>query len=124
MATVRGVCIGCAVLDTTPLLDALDRFADALRAAPQSRLARGAAAEGLGLARELARRAQLLEEPARPPRTLPDAGLFAVADQLLVAGTDFSEALRTAPSAGAAAGAADLDEAVALIVAAKRRAFP
>ncbi|MGV9313301.1 hypothetical protein ACWDR0_14050 [Streptomyces sp. NPDC003691] len=121
------------MLDTTPLLDAVDRFADTLRAAPQSRLARGAAAEGLALARELARRAQLLEEPDREPRTMPDAGLFAVADQVLVAGADFSEALRsealrTAPSAGTAAGAADpdliLDEAVALVLAAKRRAFP
>ncbi|MFE0425793.1 hypothetical protein [Streptomyces sp. NPDC058953] len=118
------------MLDTTPLLDAAERFADTLRGAPQSRLARGAAAEGLTLARELARRAQLLEEPGREPVTMPDAGLFAVADQVLVAATDLAEALRTAPErdpggAGAAAGGDDaVDEAVDAIRTAKRRAFP
>ncbi|NEA12680.1 hypothetical protein G3I27_31790, partial [Streptomyces sp. SID10692] len=42
------------MLDTTPLIQAVDRFADRLRSAPQSRLQRGAAAEALAAARELA----------------------------------------------------------------------
>ncbi|UUN27288.1 hypothetical protein [Streptomyces sp. FIT100] len=84
------------MLDTTPLTAAAERIADRLRAAPQSRLQRGAAAEGLALARELALRAQRVEAPDEEPRTMPDAGLFAVADQLVVAATDLAEALRTA----------------------------
>ena len=68
------------MLDTTGLIAAADRFADRLRAAPQSRLQRGAAAEALALARELANRAQRIEEPGREPRIMPDAGVFAVAD--------------------------------------------
>ncbi|HZG07281.1 MAG TPA: hypothetical protein VE546_27575 [Streptomyces sp.] len=114
------------MLDVTPLLTAVDRFADRLRAMPQSALARGAAAEGLALARELARRAQQVEFPGRAPRELPDAGVFAVGDQLAVAGHDLAEALRTAgpgagPDADSAAGAA-LAEAVALVEAAEVRA--
>ncbi|MFE7619770.1 hypothetical protein ACFU6N_29720, partial [Streptomyces sp. NPDC057496] len=65
------------MLDTTPLITAVDRFADRLRAAPQSRLQRGAAAEALAAARELALRAQRIEAPDREPRTMPDAGVFA-----------------------------------------------
>ncbi|GFH37298.1 hypothetical protein SCWH03_35360 [Streptomyces pacificus] len=95
----------------------MERFADRLRAAPQSRLQRGAAAEGLALARELAVRAQRIEAPGRQPWTMPDAGVFAVADQLVVAGTDLAEALRTG-----AAPRGELDEAVALVEAAARRA--
>lgn len=98
--------------DTTELTAAAERFADRLRAAPQSRLQRGAAAEGLALARELADRAQRLEFPDREPRTLPDAGVFAVADQLTVAATDLAEAMRTAPP-GTPEEA--LDEAVGLV---------
>ncbi|MFD7442375.1 hypothetical protein [Streptomyces sp. NPDC059909] len=82
------------MLDTTPLTAAVERIADRLRAAPQSRLQRGAAAEGLALARELALRAQRIETPDDEPRNMPDAGIFAVADQLMVAGTDLAEALR------------------------------
>ncbi|MEU5435589.1 hypothetical protein AB0G73_19725 [Streptomyces sp. NPDC020719] len=107
------------MLDVTPLLAAVDRFADRLRAAPESRLRRGAAAEGLALARELSVRAQRLETPDREPRVMPDAGAFAVADQVAVAGRDLAEALRsttTAPSA-------ELDEAVGLIGEAGERAF-
>ncbi|MEW1904188.1 MULTISPECIES: hypothetical protein [unclassified Streptomyces] len=100
------------MLDTSDLTAAVERFADRLRAAPQSRLQRGAAAEGLALARELAVRAQRAEEPDREPRTMPDAGVFAVADQLAVAGSDLAEALRTAP-AGSREG--ELDEAVGLV---------
>ncbi|MBT2491848.1 hypothetical protein J7E96_25630 [Streptomyces sp. ISL-96] len=122
------------MLDTTPLTAAVDRFADRLRAAPQSRLQRGAAAEGLALARELAVRAQRLEEPEAQPRIMPDAGAFAVADQLAVAGHDLAGALEmvaapemagarergTAPSVEAVE--AELDEAVKLVKAAAARA--
>lgn len=76
------------VVDTTPFTRAVDHFADRLRAAPQSRLQRGAAAEALALARELARRTQLVEEPGTEPREMPDAGMFAAADQITVAGHD------------------------------------
>ncbi|WP_435189018.1 hypothetical protein [Streptomyces sp. bgisy126] len=100
------------MLDTSDLTAAVERFADRLRAAPQSRLQRGAAAEGLALARELAVRAQRAEDPDGEPRTMPDAGVFAVADQLAVAGSDLAEALRTAP-AGSREG--ELDEAVGLV---------
>ncbi|MFE7384033.1 hypothetical protein ACFU9F_27175 [Streptomyces zhihengii] len=119
------------MLDTTELTDAVERFSDRLRAAPQSRLQRGAAAEGLALARELSVRAQRLEAPGERPRIMPDAGVFAVADQLLVAGRDLAEVLRTAPQeAGAvdtpdAQGAVDrstMDAAVALVRAAAARA--
>ncbi|MEU9475323.1 hypothetical protein [Streptomyces sp. NPDC048191] len=78
------------MVDTTPLTRAVDHFADKLRAAPQSRLQRGAAAEALALARELARRAQAVEEPGSEPREMPDAGMFAAADQILVAAHDLA----------------------------------
>ncbi|MEU6016475.1 hypothetical protein ABZ826_21140 [Streptomyces sp. NPDC047515] len=104
------------MLDTTPLITAVDRFADRLRAAPQSRLQRGAAAEGLATARELAVRAQRIEAPDREPRILPDAGIFAIGDQLAVAGRDLAVALETAPSA-------ELDEAVQFVAEAAARAF-
>ncbi|MGW7364503.1 hypothetical protein ACWGI8_14010 [Streptomyces sp. NPDC054841] len=105
------------MLDTTPLTAAVERFADRLRAAPQSRLQRGAAAEGLALARELAVRAHRIEAPGEAPRIMPDAGVFAVADQLVVAGTDLAEALRMA-----AASPKELGEAVDLVEGAARRA--
>ncbi|MEE1938554.1 hypothetical protein V1L54_03860 [Streptomyces sp. TRM 70361] len=109
--------------DVIPLLTAVERLADRLRAMPHSALARGAAAEGLELARELAGRAQRLEFPGRAPRRLPDAGVFAVGDQLAVAGHDLAEALRAAGGAGGAGGAADdaAAEAVALVEAAELR---
>jgi hypothetical protein len=100
------------VLDVTPLLDAVDRLADRLRAAPQSRLQRGAAAEGLALARELSARAQCLEAPDAQVREIPEAGIFAVADQVLVAGHDLAVALQDQE---------DLAEAVSLVEAAARR---
>ncbi|MGW6537136.1 hypothetical protein ACWGBV_27845 [Streptomyces sp. NPDC055051] len=106
------------MLDTSELTGAVERFADRLRVAPQSRLQRGAAAEGLALARELAVRAQRAEEPGREPRTVPDAGLFAVADQLVVVGTDLAEALRTAPSPSRER---ELGEAVRLVREAAER---
>ncbi|MEU2405482.1 hypothetical protein ACTOXX_28090 [Streptomyces rubiginosohelvolus] len=104
------------MLDTTPLILAVDRFADRLRSAPQSRLQRGAAAEALAAARELSVRAQRLESPGAEPRELPDAGMFAVGDQLAVAGRDLAVALETAPSQ-------ELDEAVRCVDEAVARAF-
>lgn len=104
------------MLDTTPLIIAVDRFADRLRAAPQSRLQRGAAAEGLAVARQLAVRAQRIETPDREPRTMPGAGIFAIGDQLAVAGRDLAVALEMAPPA-------ELDEAVQFVEGASARAF-
>jgi hypothetical protein len=104
------------VLDTTPLITAVDRFADRLRAAPQSRLQRGAAAGGLAAARELALRAQRIEAPDREPYPMPDAGIFCIGDQVAVAGRDLAVALETAPSA-------ELDEAVQFVNEAAARAF-
>ncbi|MGW3492489.1 hypothetical protein [Streptomyces sp. NPDC001020] len=101
------------MLDTTPLTRAVDHFADRLRAAPQSRLQRSAAAEALGLARELARRAQLIEDPSAEPREMPDAGMFAAADQITVAAHDLALVLRDEK---------ELAEAVSLVEEALKRA--
>ncbi|MEG3627140.1 hypothetical protein [Streptomyces poriticola] len=101
------------MVDTTPLTQAVDHFADRLRAAPQSRLQRGAAAEALELARELARRAQLAEEPGREPRRMPDAGMFAAADQITVAAHDLALVLTSD---------AELADAVRLVAEAQKRA--
>ncbi|BDD72639.1 hypothetical protein GCM10010095_49090 [Streptomyces anthocyanicus] len=92
---------------------AVDDFADRLRAAPQSRLQRGAAAEALGLARELARRAQLVEEPGAEPREMPDAGMFAAADQIAVAAHDLALVLEDE---------GQVEEAAALVEEARKRA--
>ncbi|MFJ8668333.1 hypothetical protein ACWDX6_24480 [Streptomyces sp. NPDC003027] len=107
------------MLDTSELTAAVERFADRLRTAPQSRLQRGAAAEGLELARELALRAQRIEEPGGAARIMPDAGVFTVADQLVVAGNDLAEILRTAP---AGSPERELGEAVDLVRRATERA--
>jgi hypothetical protein len=104
------------VLDTTPLTAAVDRFADRLRAASQSRLRRGAAAEGLALARELSVRAQRLEAPAGEPLIMPDGGVFVVGDQLTVAAGDLAEVLRKEPSV------MELDDAVRAVERAVVRA--
>ncbi|AIJ15389.2 hypothetical protein ACN6LC_006468 [Streptomyces violaceoruber] len=101
------------MVDTTPLTRAVDDFADRLRAAPQSRLQRGAAAEALGLARELARRAQLVEEPGAEPREMPDAGMFAAADQIAVAAHDLALVLEDE---------GQVEEAAALVEEARKRA--
>ncbi|WP_432145570.1 hypothetical protein [Streptomyces sp. bgisy084] len=100
------------MLDVTPLQTAVDALADRLRSLPQSRLDRGAAAEALALARQLATRAQLIERPGEPPYELPDAGMFAAGDQLAVAGHDLVEALRAA-AAHPADGTANSDAKVA-----------
>jgi hypothetical protein len=76
-------------------------------------LQRGAAGEALGLARELARWAQVLEEPGVEPREMPDAGMFAAADQITVAGHDLALVLMDEGSVG---------EAVRLVVEAQKRA--
>jgi hypothetical protein len=101
------------VLDTTPLTRAVEHFADRLRAAPQSRLQRGAAAEALGLARELALRAQRLEDPLREPLEMPDAGMFAAADQITLAGNDLAVVLTTVD---------EVVEAVRVVEEAQKRA--
>lgn len=102
------------MLDVTALNSAVDHLADRLRAMPQSALARGAAAEGLALARELALRAQRMEAPGREPYAMADAGMFAVGDQVAVAGHDLALMLRTA-------SARELAEAVELVEAVARR---
>ncbi|SFC13623.1 hypothetical protein [Streptomyces aidingensis] len=91
----------------TPELEALERAveraAGRLRRLPESALRRGAAAGGRALAAELARRAQRLEgRPAGLP-PLPDAGIFAVGDQLAVTGHDLIEAVRALGPGEAAA---------------------
>lgn len=91
----------------------MDDFADRLRAAPQSRLQRGAAAEALELARGLARRAQLAEEPGAEPREMPDAGMFAAADQIAVAAHDLALVLKDE---------GQVEEAAALVEEARKRA--
>ncbi|PWI06172.1 hypothetical protein DIZ27_35125 [Streptomyces sp. NWU339] len=101
------------MLDTTPLIRAVDHFADRLRAAPQSRLQRGAAAEALALARELARRTQRVEEPGTEPREMPDAGMFAAADQISVAGHDLALVLKNE---------GEVEEAVRLVEESQKRA--
>ncbi|GAA3805415.1 hypothetical protein GCM10022403_044290 [Streptomyces coacervatus] len=92
---------------------AVDHFADRLRAAPQSRLQRGAAAEALQLARELSCRAQALEEPGAEPREMPDAGMFAAADQITVAVHDLALVL---------SDEGQVDEAVRLVEESQQRA--
>jgi hypothetical protein len=95
------------------LTRAVDHFADRLRAAPQSRLQRCAAAVALALARELSRRAQVLEEPGVEPRVMPDAGMFAAADQITVAVHDLAVVL---------SDEGQVDEAVRLVGEAQARA--
>ena len=88
--------------DATRLLLAADRLADRFRSMPQGRLA-ALAPDGLRLARRLARRAQALEGGAVRPE-LPDAGIFAVGDQLALTAHDLAAALAAGPEA------ADQDE--------------
>ncbi|MDO0914333.1 hypothetical protein QQM39_26935 [Streptomyces sp. DT2A-34] len=92
---------------------AVDHFADRLRAAPQSRLQRGGAGEALRLARELARRAQVLERPGAEPREMPDAGMFAAADQITVAVHDLALVLTNE---------GEVEDAVRLVEEAQKRA--
>ncbi|MFF4491420.1 hypothetical protein ACFY0F_34050 [Streptomyces sp. NPDC001544] len=101
------------MVDTTPLTRAVDHFADRLRAAPQSRLQRSAAAEALQLARDLAVWAQRIECPDLEPRRMPDAGMFAAADQITVAAHDLALVL---------ASDGEVEEAVRLVAEAQKRA--
>ena len=113
---------------TTALIEAVERLAERFRALPQSALERGAAAEGRALAQELAARAQRIEFPGAAPAPLPDVGIFAVGDQLAVAGGDLVVALATVRSAEAAQAErcaadrqAELAEAVRLVEEAASR---
>ncbi|MEU1625707.1 hypothetical protein ABZ746_10340 [Streptomyces sp. NPDC020096] len=84
------------MLDCAPLVTAVERLADRFRALPQSRL-RGAAEIGLALARDLSCAAQRLELPDREPLLMPDDGIFAIGDQIAVAGHDLVVALAGHP---------------------------
>ncbi|MFJ8110241.1 hypothetical protein [Streptomyces sp. NPDC096132] len=101
------------MVDTTSLTRAVDHFADRLRAAPQSRLQRSAAAEALALARRLAQWAQAIEEPGVELREMPDAGMFAAADQITVAVHDLAVVLTSE---------AEVSEAVRVVEEAQKRA--
>lgn len=103
--------------ESVHLLRALDRLADRFRALPESSLKTAAgepgprAEAGFALAGRLAEAAQRLEEPDRPPRTLPWAGVFSVGDQIAVAGHDLVAALYGTPDDEALARRV-LDEAL------------
>ncbi|WP_354642086.1 hypothetical protein [Kitasatospora camelliae] len=103
--------------DAQTLLDAVERLADHFRAMPQSRLLGAVpgypsrAAAGLALARRLA--AFALELEGEPLREVPDAGAFAVGDQIAVAGHDLAAAATDHPDTLAAA-TADTRETAAL----------
>jgi hypothetical protein len=84
------------MLDCAPLVTAVERLADRFRALPQSRL-RGVAEAGLTLARDLSCAAQRLELPDREPLLMPDNGIFALGDQIAVAGHDLVVALAGHP---------------------------
>ncbi|MFE2176716.1 hypothetical protein [Kitasatospora sp. NPDC059462] len=106
--------------DEKTLVEAVDALADRFRAMPQSRLLGAVpghpsrAAAGLALARRLAA-AALAAEGARPAggagggagggpsQELPDAGAFAVGDQLAVVGHDLAAALAALPADAAVA---------------------
>ena len=93
--------------DPTPLLAPAERLADRFRSMPQSKLTQFAPL-GLGLARRLADLAQQLE--GLPVRELPDAGVFAVGDQIALAAHDLAAALAgtgsaAEPEPGAGSGA-------------------
>ncbi|MFF4922337.1 MULTISPECIES: hypothetical protein [unclassified Kitasatospora] len=86
-----------APLDVDPLVEAVESLADRFRSLPQSRLL--GAVPGYGsraaAALELARRLVALTAAVEggPRREFPDAGAFAVGDQLAVAGHDLAAAL-------------------------------
>ncbi|GAA2751123.1 hypothetical protein [Kitasatospora cinereorecta] len=104
--------------DQTPLTAAVDRLADRFRAMPQSRLQGpvpghpSRAAAGLALARRLAATGLALE--GEPAREIPDAGDFAVGDQLAVVGHDLAAAAMGNPEVLAAA-LADVERVTELV---------
>lgn len=57
--------------------------------------------------------AQRLEDPSGEPREMPDAGMFAAADQITVAGHDLAVVLSSD---------VEVDEAVRLVAEAQKRA--
>ncbi len=102
--------------DPKTLTEAVDALADRFRSLPQSRLLGAVpghpsrAAAGLELARWLAAAAQAAEAARAdggaaggPPRELPEAGAFAVGDQLAVVGHDLAAALAALPGDAAVA---------------------
>lgn len=103
-----GDTLGC-MSEPKYLLDAVDLLADRFRSMPQSRLLAAVpghpsrAAAGLALARQLA--AAALVAAGERPREFPDAGAFAVGDQLAVAGYELA----------AVAGEVALGEALAAV---------
>ncbi|MGW6918473.1 hypothetical protein ACWGB8_32360 [Kitasatospora sp. NPDC054939] len=89
------------------LVEAVDGLADRFRSMPQNRLLGAVpghpsrAAAGHALAGRLAAAAQTAEGSA--VRAFPDAGAFAVGDQLAVAGHDLAVALAALPAGAAVA---------------------
>ncbi|MER7768650.1 hypothetical protein [Kitasatospora sp. NPDC096140] len=89
------------LLDVRPLVEAVESLADRFRSLPQSKLLGAVpghasrAAAALDLARRLA--ALALAAEGGPERDFPDAGAFAVGDQLAVAGHDLAAALAALP---------------------------
>ncbi|MFE7527985.1 hypothetical protein ACFU7Y_20045 [Kitasatospora sp. NPDC057542] len=87
--------------DVEPLVEAVESLADRFRSLPQSKLLGAVpgyasrAAAALELARRLAGLALATE--GGPQREFPDAGAFAVGDQLAVAGHDLAAALAALP---------------------------
>ncbi|MEV7779244.1 hypothetical protein [Kitasatospora sp. NPDC088351] len=87
--------------EAASLTEVVDSLADRFRSMPQSRLLGAVpghdsrAAAGLALARRLA--AVALAAEGGPAREFPDAGAFAVGDQLAVAGHDLAAALAALP---------------------------
>ncbi|MFD4655244.1 hypothetical protein ACFWP2_06370 [Kitasatospora sp. NPDC058444] len=88
-------------LDVNPLVEAAESLADRFRSLPQSKLLGAVpghpsrAAAALELARRLAGSALAAE--GGPQREFPDAGAFAVGDQLAVAAHDLAAALAALP---------------------------
>ncbi|MER6303177.1 hypothetical protein ABT247_26955 [Kitasatospora sp. NPDC001539] len=114
--------------DVQPLVEAVDSLADRFRSLPQSRLLGAVpghasrAAAVLALARRLAALA-LAAEGEAAGREFPDAGPFAVGDQLAVAGHDLAAALAALPGSAELAlpeGPVAVDEVLARAVAAVR----
>jgi hypothetical protein len=94
------------VLDVKDLRGAAEQLAGRFRSLPRSRLRQGGAEEGLALARDLAAQAQRLEFPGGEVRLMPDEGVFAVGDQIAVAGHELAAALERRPDLAAVKDAA------------------
>ncbi|RKT16187.1 hypothetical protein BX285_0513 [Streptomyces sp. 1114.5] len=113
--------------DVQPLIEAVDALADRFRSLPQSKLLGSVpgygsrAAAALELARRLA--ALALAAEGGPAREFPDAGAFAVGDQLAVAGHELAAGLAALPEGAQVAlpgGPAGVAEVLAGAVAAVR----